>query len=698
MRKAFFTLAFLFSVLCAKAEDGHSLWLRYNQDVRHVDITVNRDSKTINLAVEELQKGWKGMPVSLVVAKPNKKQKSKNGKVQQLSPDAFTIETVNKAKQEKHIKISSQTDAGILYGVFHLLRLQQTGKLPADMSWFKVSESPVYQHRILNHWDNLDGTVERGYAGHSIFWHDNEAEPTFTDDDAKLWAEYGRANASVGINGTVVNNVNASPKMLSKPYIDHVCKIADVLRPYGMKVYISINFSSPKELGGLPTSDPLNADVKKWWKKKADEIYKLIPDFGGFLVKANSEGLPGPQDFGRTHADGANMLADVLKPHGGIVMWRAFVYKSDDSDRAKQAYQEFMPLDGQFRDNVIIQIKNGPIDFQPREPFSPLFGALKKTQTMIEFQITQEYLGHSFQLCYLAPMWQECLMSDTYQKGEGTTIARVTDGKTYPQKYTAIAGVANVGRDTNWCGHIFAQSNWYAFGRLAWNCNLDSKDIAEEWIAQTFCTDKEFVQKVESIMMDSREAVVNYMMPLGLHHLFAWTHHYGPEPWCEIPGARADWLPSYYHKASEDGIGFDRSSKGTNAVSQYHEPLSTQFDNVSTCPDEYLLWFHHLPWDYKMQNGETLWSALCHKYDKGVKQVRNYQVVWDGLEKYVDADRFKHVQSKLRRQAHDAVWWRDACLLYFQQYSKMPLPSDVERPVKDLDEYKQIKFRWSHHN
>lgn len=452
-------------------------------------------------------------------------------------------------------------------------------------------------------------------------------------------------------------------------------------------------------LGKLKTSDPLDKEVVAWWTAKVKEIYKLVPDFGGFLVKANSEGQPGPQDFGRTHADGANMLADALKPFKGVVMWRAFVYQPNDKDRAKQAYQEFMPLDGQFRENVIIQVKNGPVDFQPREPFSPLFGSMEKTPVMAELQITQEYLGHSFQLAYLGTMWEELLQSDTYQRGAGSTVAKCTDGSIHNYAYTAIAGVANIGLDANWCGHHFAQSNWYAFGRLAWDNNLKSETIAREWLARTFRPDQadshvainatswkaNFVDPVIKMMMDSREAVVNYMMPLGLHHQFAGEHHYGPGSWYAPRGQRADWTPPYYHKADAQGIGFDRSSKGSDAVAQYHEPLRSQFDNVQTCPENLLLWFHHVSWDYRMKSGRTLWDEMCYKYDSGVQDVRRFQKVWDQVQPYVDAERFTAIQSRLKRQMRDAQVYKDGTLLYFQTFSKLPIPYELERPIYNLD-------------
>jgi alpha-glucuronidase len=673
-RLVVFFLVALFAVQLF-AEDGHNLWLR-PKPAGTVEVNTDRTSATIKLAVDELKQGWQGSPdarITLTV-KPDEALRCDGYK---LGPSS----------------IQANTELGVLYGVFDLLRRQKTGE-PTTA----VISNPSYQHRILNHWDNLDGSIERGYAGRSIFWKFGKDALTVTDQDRTLWKEYARANASIGINGAVLDNVNASPQILSNAFVQRVAAIADEFRPYGIRTYLSINFSAPKALGGLKTSDPLDPTVIAWWQARAKEIYRLVPDFGGFLVKANSEGLPGPQDFGRTHADGANMLADVLKPYGGLVMWRAFVYNPTDQDRAKQAYSEFMPLDGQFRDNVIIQVKNGPVDFQPREPFSPLFGAMKKTSVMPELQITQEYLGQSIQLVYLAPMWEECLTSDTYQSGKGSTVARCTDGSLYPQKQTAIAGVANIGLDRNWCGHLFAQSNWYAFGRLAWNNSLTSKQLAFEWLKQTFPSERpgweeQFLKPVGEMMLQSREAAVNYMMPLGLHHQFAGSHHYGPGPWYAPKGMRADWSPVYYHKADTFGIGFDRTKSGSNAVSQYHEPLCSLLNDRKTCPEEYLLWFHRVPWTHTMKNGRTLWDELCCRYDDGVRQVRRFQSVWDKVQPFVDAPRFADVQRKLRIHARDAQIWKDGCLLYFQQFSRMPIPFDIERPVNNLDEVMSLDLK-----
>ncbi|WP_199269720.1 alpha-glucuronidase [Mucilaginibacter lacusdianchii] len=669
----------IFILLCFSsflyAEDGHQLWLRAH-NTGTVRVQPHRRSSLLNLAEHELRTGWRGKPGAVVQfnVKPDK----------DIKGDGFKLECG---------RITARTEAGILYGAFDLMRRQQTGQ-----STITIATNPSYERRILNHWDNLNGSIERGYAGRSIFWRNEKDSLTVTDADRTLWREYGRANASVGINGAVLNNVNASPLILSVAYLKKAKAIADVLRTYGIKVYLSVNFASPTRLGGPSTADPLNPAVAQWWQAKAKEIYRMIPDFGGFLIKANSEGQPGPQNYGRSHADGANMIADALKPFGGIVMWRAFVYSSTNKDRAGQAYQEFVPFDGKFHDNVIVQVKNGPVDFQPREPFSPLLGALKKTPLMLEFQITQEYLGQSNHLVFLSTMWEECLKSDTYQAGVGSTVARCTDGSVYPQKITAIAGVANIGLDTNWCGHHFAQANWYAFGRLAWNPELTSAQIADEWIRLTFADydtqsgsqkmarwEQEFLKPVKGMMLESREAAVNYMMPLGLHHLFSAYEHYGPGPWFAPKNVRPDWTPPYYHKADSAGIGFDRTIQGSNSVSQYSEPLRSRLANVQTCPDEYILWFHHLPWDFKTKRGVTLWDDICYHYDKGVKQTAGFQTLWNTLQEYVDTQRFIHTQAKLQRQHLDAQVWKDACLLYFQQFSKRPFPSDVIPPIYQLE-------------
>jgi alpha-glucuronidase len=695
MKRFWYVFLCVFLPSSLLAEDGSSLWLRYahpgNIGYDFSRVASDETSPTLDIARKELDIAWKAFTGESIInswSLANSRLVIGTGKsrlvssllsakdMQGLGRDGYLIRRVKTGDVTK-VVIAASTEHGVLYGVFHFLRLIATGAWDgAD-----IREVPAYNLRILNHWDNLDRTIERGYAGLSL-WKWDELPATLSP----RYEAYARANASIGINATVLNNVNANPLILREDYLQKVKALAEIFRPYGIQVFLAVNFSSPKELGGLADSDPLNKDVVKWWNNKIKEVYRLIPDFGGFLVKANSEGLPGPQDYGRTHAEGANMLADALKPYRGIVMWRAFVYNPTKEDRAKQAWQEFVPLDGQFRDNVIIQIKNGPVDFQPREPFSPLFGALKKTQEMIEFQITQEYLGFSNHLVYLAPLFKETLDSDTYATGAGATIAKVTDGSIYPAKVTAIAGVANTGEDTNWCGHHFAQANWYAFGRLAWNHQLTSEQIAGEWIRMTFSHDTAFIQPVKEMMLSSREACVDYMMPLGLHHIFAFDHHYGPQPWGDRPGGRPDWMPWYYHNADSTGLGFNRTTTGSNAVSQYFPPLNEQYNNLSTCPENLLLWFHHIPWKYRMNNGLSMWDNLCRRYDAGLKQVREYQKVWDRMQPCVDEQRFREVQSKLKIQTKDALWWKDACLLYFQTFSKLPIPHDLERPVHNLEE------------
>ena len=719
MRSKFSTFFFLLASFFmmhgpVSAEDGSALWLRYHplsEDLRasytgaFKSLVVSEKGLVFESATSELELSFKGLlETSLVRAeKPGPGSivmgTSRNRLIRQLIPAAdleacgregFIIRTVI-SRGNSYTIIAAGTEAGVLYGTFTLIRLMQTGQPVSNLN---VQEKPEYEHRVLNHWDNLNGTVERGYAGHSIWWNMPGDEETLR----KLYTTYARANASAGINGASINNVNASPQVLTPEYIAKFARFAGYLRPYNMKIYMSVNFSSPRIIGGLPTSDPLDPAVRAWWKEKVGEIYRAIPDFGGFLVKANSEGQPGPQDYGRTHADGANMLAEALEPYNGIVMWRAFVYEPTGDDRAKQAYTEFMPLDGKFHPNVIVQVKNGPVDFQPREPFSPLFGAMQKTAPMVEFQITQEYLGFSNHLVYLAPLQKEVLDADTYALGKGSTVARATDGSLFPFPRTAIAGVANIGRDTNWTGHHFGQANWYAFGRLAWNHRAEAGEIAADWLKMTFTHDETFVRKATDMMMRSREAVVSYMTPLGLHHLMGWDHHHGPEPWTDIPRARPDWLPRYYHNASPDGIGFNRTSSGSKATHQYFQPVRDQFDNPETCPENLLLWFHHLPWDHLMKSGRTLWEELAFVYTRGVDEAREFQRIWDSLEGKTDRERFSHVQYKLKVQAREALWWRDACLLYFQTCSQRSIPLELERPVHDLEELKKVKFNMKHHN
>ena len=600
-----------------------------------------------------------------------------------LGDEGFLIKTL-KVNGTPCTVIAARKDMGVMYGVFHFLRLLQT---QSDIKELNITQMPKLQRRMLNHWDNLNGTIERGYAGYTLW--DWQRLPGYIDP---RYRDYARANASIGINGTVLNNVNANARSLTTEYLIKAAALADVFRPYGIRVYLTARFSAPKELRALNTADPLDPEVRQWWKDKVKEIYKYIPDFGGFLVKANSEGQPGPQDYKRTHADGANMMAEALEPYGGIVMWRAFVYEnSRNVDRAGNGYEEFKPLDGKFNKNVFVQPKNGPIDFQPREPFHPLFGAMPQTPLMLEFQITQEYLGYATNLAYLGPLFEECLDADTYTKGKGTTVANVLEDYNRSHGISGIAGVANIGTDINWCGHLFGQSNWYAFGRMAWNPKLSSEEVADEWLRMTFNNNTSFVNPIKEMMQQSRETVVNYRNPLGLNHIMNFATHYGPGPWYKDP----HWDAKDYHKADETGIGVDRTSKGSNVVNQYAKPLAEILENLNTCPQKDLLWFHHLPWDYKMPSGKILWDELVAYSYKGVDEVRGMRKLWDSMEGKIDAERFNHVKQLLKVQEDEAIWWRDGCVLYFQTFSKRPIPSQHEHPQHTLEYYKRIPFPYN---
>ena len=666
MKKYLILLITVLTSLHVSAQsDGSQLWLGKQYANSCQVISQLPDDATAKIAKQELENNWRGKNVELKI-----------DKALNLG-EGYNI-YARPAQQGDNIQyeatITASNPIGLLYGAYELIRLQNTdayntgsGKQQNFSKTIDETEKPQVGLRILNHWDNLDGSIERGYAGKSIFkWEEiklgkNGKGGSISKSLHDRLITYARANASLGINGSVLNNVNASPKMMTAEYINKVKIIANILRPYGIRVYLSINFASPMALGYTKTADPLDKKVQQWWKKKAKEIYATIPDFGGFLVKANSEGQPGPGDYHRTHADGANMLADAVKPYGGIIMWRSFVYGANHKgeDRVKQAVSEFKGMDGKFRDNVILQSKNGPLDFQPREPYAPIFDNIKQTPQIAELQITQEYLGQSKHLTYLAPMWKEFF------------------GFVNPDRLVGISGVANIGDDANWCGHPFSQANWYAFGRLAWNPSLTAEEIAHEWLVQTYENqDERFTKPVEMMMMTSREACVNYMMPLGLHHIFKFDHHYGPEPDGFIASYPLEWCPVYYHKADAQGIGFDRSSKGTDAVGQYPEPYRSLYDNIETCPEEYLLWFHHVPWTYKMKSGSTLWQELCMKYNMGVAMVEVYRDFWHtSAKQYMKGheQEWQHTDSLLNVQLENAKEWRNTCLKYFQAFSKMKI-------------------------
>lgn len=707
-RLIFWMMAMAMTVLTpvAMAEDGYDLWLRYARVdgaaaariAAHASvITAPGDSATMQIIRDELQRGVTGMtgtapmiadsmrPGALWLAMPGTAP-ALPLTLAGLGQEGYAIRSI-RVEGKPVTLIAANSEMGLLHGAFHWLRLAQSD---AALDAIDIRSAPRIGLRLLNHWDNLDGTVERGYAGSSIWdwWR-------LPDWKGPRYSDYARANASIGINGTVLNNVNAKSDSLTAPYIAKAAALADVFRPYGIKVYLSVKWTAPMELDGLKTADPLDPTVAAWWKAKADEIYAAIPDFGGFLVKANSEGQPGPQDYNRTHADGANMLAAAVKPHGGIVMWRAFVYAHDDpDDRAKQAYADFKPLDGQFADNVIVQVKNGAIDFQPREPFHPLFGAMPRTPLMMEFQITKEYLGQSTHLTYLGPLFEETLKSDTFAKGKGSTVAKVIDGSLDGHRLTGIAGVANIGTDRDWSGSIFNQADWYAFGRMAWNPDLTAGAVAREWAALTFTPDKAVVEPVVAMMMGSREAAVDYMTPLGLAHVMDTGHHYGPGPWVSDL-ARPEWNPVYYHKADASGIGFDRTKSGSNAIAQYAPALAKRFADPRTTPERDLLWFHHLPWDYRLASGETLWDGLVHRYDRGVAYVAGMRATWDELRPMIDAERFAQTQTFLSIQQKEAQWWRDASIAYFQSIAKRPLPAGATPPPERLEAYKMRKFPYA---
>ncbi len=691
------------------AEDGYRLWLRYDkinnpttltQYKKNIQtISIRGSSSTLDIIRKEIKNGlsgllgtniiisgnllptpsvWIGKITDLAIQNTNDKES-----FQQLGKEGYKIFT-RTSGGKKTIIICANTDIGLLYGSFGFLRLLQTNQSIENIN---ISSVPKLNLRMLNHWDNLNRYVERGYAGMSIWnWH---TLPGYIDP---RYIDYARANASIGINAVSLTNVNANATILTSPYLEKVRALADVFRPYGIKVFLTARFSAPIEIGKLTTADPLNDSVQNWWSNKAKEIYSLIPDFGGFLVKANSEGQPGPQDYKRTHADGANMLANAVAPFNGIIIWRAFVYAAENPvDRHKQAYDDFVPLDGKFKNNVMVQVKNGAIDFMPREPFHPLFGAMPKTPLMMEVQVTQEYLGQATNWVYLAPLYKEVLNSDTYSKGKGSLVAKVVDGSIDNHSLNGMTGVANIGNDINWCGHPMAQANWYCLGRLEWDYDLSSEQIADEWLRMSFTNDASFLQSIKAVMLQSREIMVDYMNPIGLHHIMGTGHHYGPAPWVSNLN-RPDWNPVYYHKADSAGIGFNRTSTGSNALAQYFPEARKQWEDINTCDEKYLLWFQHVTWDHKMKSGRTLWNELCKKYYSAADSVIWMKNEWLKQKNKIDEQRFNQVRMLLGIQADEAKWWRNACLLYFQTFSKMPIPAGYEQPDKTLEYYKSLRF------
>jgi alpha-glucuronidase len=702
MREAFLmpkfaaTMLFLFAATPGSAEDGYRLWLRYDpveSSVRQsyaddaTELVLHARGATANAARSELERGLSGLvgtPVRmspqadhdgaiLLALAQSAELKPLHLQTRDLGPEGFLIRSVTLGHHHVTV-IAANSNRGLLYGAFALLRRIQTRQSLANLD---LHDHPALALRMLDHWDNSDGIIERGYAGKSLWdWAalPGRIDPRYTD--------YARANASIGINGAVLNNVNAKSSILTAPYLQKVKALADVFRPWGIRVYLSAHFTAPMELGGLKTADPLDPNVRAWWKAKTNEIYRLIPDFGGFLVKANSEGQPGPQDYRRTHADGANMLAEAVRPHGGVVLWRAFVYDSSDKDRAKQAFDEFKPLDGKFERNVIVQVKNGPIDFQPREPFSPLFGAMRGTPLALEVEITKEYLGFNTHLAYLGTMWEEVLKSQTARPHLTSEVA---------DSISAMAGVANTGTDRNWSGSHFDQANWYAFGRLAWNPRQGARPIAEEWTRMTWGNDPRLVAPVVDMMMGSRQTVVNYMTPLGLTHQMGTGHHYGPAPWVSDQ-KRPEWNPTYYNRADRNGIGFDRTATGSSAVAQYAPSVARRFAGLDTVGDDYLLWFHHVPWDMRLDTGRTVWDELVTRYTLGVEQAAAMEQEWQRLRPFIDPERFADVSNSLAIQHREAKWWRDACIAYFQSVNRRPLPPGFAPPEHSLGYYESLQF------
>ncbi|GAA4411585.1 alpha-glucuronidase family glycosyl hydrolase [Nibrella viscosa] len=690
-------IALLLLTYSAHADDGYRLWLKYDliKDAARRDtyarsaqfIAVSGNNPILTTAAGELQAGLQGLvgkAIPIITNAGNRTggiilsvSTAPNADGQALNNEGYRI-----SNRQNNIFIAGKTEAGVLYGVFALLRQLQTQQ---PITSLNLTSNPKVQYRLLNHWDNVNGTIERGYAGSSLWkWYElpERLDPRYRD--------YARANASIGINGTVVNNVNASPRFMTGEYLQKVAALANVFRPYGIRVYLSVYFPAPRTVGGLKTADPLDPEVRAWWANKVKEIYSVIPDFGGFLVKANSEGEPGPQDYGRNHADGANMLAEALAPYDGVVMWRSFVYKADPKgDRFKAAYEEFKPLDGQFNKKVLVQVKNGPIDFQVREPFHPLFGAMPQTPLVMEFQLTQEYLGFATHMVYEAPLFKETLESDTYANGKGSTVAKVVDGSLHGYQITGMAGVANTGSDRNWTGHTMGQANWYAFGRLAWDHTLSSEVIANEWVQMTLTNEPKAVKTITDLMLRSREVYASYTNPLGVHHIMGYGIHYGPEPWLD-KAPRPDWRHTYYHRADSVGIGFDRTATGSNALSQYTPEVQKQWSTMETCPLPYLLWFHHVPWTKQLRTGRTLWDEFVTRYYTGADSVRWMQQQWAQVKPAVDPEIFEDVAGRLAVQQKEAIWWRDACVLYFQQFARRPIPAPFKKPERTLEEVKRL--------
>ncbi|WP_051572094.1 alpha-glucuronidase family glycosyl hydrolase [Ruminiclostridium cellobioparum] len=655
------------------------------------NIVIKENTAITQSAVNELKRGLAGIlgirpEISEEPAKPaflmlgtlsgNKSIAGLLGREKQnLGEEGFIIKLLTENEQ-KQLLVAGKTDRGLLYGVFSLLRLIQTG---TGLDELPRIENPVNQLRMVNHWDNMDGSIERGYAGKSIFYKNNK----ITGNLARI-GDYARILASVGINAIAINNVNVhkiETLLITDRYIKDAAKLNEIFRSYGIKLFLSINFASPLSTGELSTADPLDKEVRKWWKNRAEFIYSHMPDFGGFLVKADSEGRPGPFTYGRTHADGANMLAEALKPHGGLVIWRCFVYnclqdwRDRTIDRAKAAYDHFMPLDGAFAENVLLQIKNGPMDFQVREPVSPLIGGLEKTNQVLELQTTQEYTGQQKHLCYLVPMWKEVLDFDTCAKGRGTSVKKIISREVFKNKYGGFATVTNIGDDTNWTGHQMAQANTFGYARLAWDPELTSEEIAESWIRLTYSNDRILVGTIKDMLLGSWRTYENYTSPLGIGWMVNPNHHYGPN----VDGYEYDkW--GTYHRADHKGIGVDRTVRnGTGYAGQYHKEVARLYENVETCPEELLLFFHYIPYDYRLKSGETLIQYIYNTHFEGVEQAEELKRKWESLKDKVEEDVFDHVMERLEGQIAHSKEWRDIINTYF--FRKTGIPDELGRKI-----------------
>jgi len=704
----------------AFAETGYDAWLRYapigdlsvkaRYDVLPATVVVLGDSVVMEAAREELIRGLRGMlgrtlrveaglpkesAVVLGTLSTVKAALPAAGPFPNLAEDGFWIKTVV-AGGVPSLVITAANDRGVLYGVFAFLRKVGLGEAVKQLDERQVPYAPI---RWTNEWNNLDGSIERGYGGRSIFFEGDNVR-----SDLGPVRDYARLLASLGINGCTISNVNANPRVITTEFLPQLVRVAEVFRPWGIRLSVAVDFSSPRRIGGLDTFDPLDARVVQWWKDKVDEIYRAVPDFGGIVVKADSEGRLGPSAYGRSHADATNVIARALKPHGGLIFYRGFVYdhKMDwrnlKNDRARAAYDNFKPLDGQFEDNAVIQIKNGPIDFQVREPASPLFGTLEKTNQVVELQITQEYLGQQRHLCYLPPMWKEVLDFDLQAKGAGTPMKALVAGKTFQRPLGGFVGVSNVGRDQNWLGHHLAMANLYGFGRLAWNPDLSARQIAEEWTRLTFSHDKRVVDTIVAMQLGSWRTYENYSGPLGAQTLTDITGpHFGPAVEASERNGWGQW-----HRADEKGIGMDRTvATGTGFIGQFRPAVAKTYESLKDCPDELLLWMHHVPYTHVLHSGKTVIQHIYDTHYQGAQEAEGFVTQWKSLKGLVDDERYREVLTRLEYQAGHAQVWRDAVSSWFLKTSGIPdangragrFPGRTEAEAMKLDGYEVVDVR-----